>query len=92
MNPAIVRVEGIRMGEFVEEAGRSGARRRDSAVVAVGGRGVGTGDGQVGRGAVGEVDGWHPSYISSDRDWHFEGNIRYEDCSALRVGGGDEEE
>lgn len=23
---------------------------------------------------------WHPSYISSDRDWHFEGNIK---CSKI---------
>jgi hypothetical protein len=27
-----------------------------------------------------EMSSWHQSYISSDRDWHFEGNIK---CSSL---------
>lgn len=44
VQPAIVREEGLRMGDFVDEA--TASRR------------------------------WHSSYISSDRDWHFEGNIR----------------
>ncbi|KAK3719910.1 hypothetical protein LTR37_004033 [Vermiconidia calcicola] len=48
LNPAIVRDDGIKMGEFVDEATKT--------------------------------QSWHLSYISSDRDWHFEGNIR---CSAL---------
>ena len=46
--PAIVREEGIKMGEFVDEATKT--------------------------------QDWHSSYISSDRDWHFEGNIR---CSSF---------
>ena len=50
LNPAIVREEGIKMGEFVDEATKT--------------------------------QDWHSSYISSDRDWHFEGNIR---CSSLGV-------
>lgn len=45
LNPAIVRDQGIRMGEFVDEATKT--------------------------------QNWHQSYISSDRDWHFEGPIRY---------------
>jgi hypothetical protein len=67
LNPAVVREGGIKMGEFVDEAAKSrviDARpsNRDS----------------------GNIDGsplepgrrWHRSYISSDRDWHFEGNIK----------------
>lgn len=29
-----------------------------------------------------EQPGWHPSYVSSDRDWHFEGNIK---CSGIEA-------
>lgn len=50
LNPAIVRENGIRMGEFVDEATRT------------------SNDGHR---------NWHQSYISSDRDWHFEGNIQF---------------
>ena len=45
LNPAVVREDGIKMGEFVDEATKTERT-------------------------------WHQSYISSDRDWHFEGNIR----------------
>lgn len=55
LNPAIVRDEGIKMGEFVDEATRTSCS-------------------------------WHNSYISSDRDWHFEGNIK---CSSMRENGED---
>lgn len=46
LNPAIVREDGIKMGEFVDEATKTERT-------------------------------WHQSYISSDRDWHFEGNVRF---------------
>ncbi|KAF2482750.1 hypothetical protein BDY17DRAFT_165640 [Neohortaea acidophila] len=49
LSPAIVREDGIKMGEFVDEATKTNCD-------------------------------WHQSYISSDRDWHFEGNIR---CSSV---------
>lgn len=63
------------MGEFVEETRRSGgSRRRDSAVE----------NGDVQAGATGR-EGWSERYISSDRDWHFEGNIRYDDFCAVRA-------
>ncbi len=55
LNPAIVREEGIKMGEFVDEATKTSCE-------------------------------WHHSYISSDRDWHFEGNIK---CSSLGEDGED---
>lgn len=45
-NPAIIREQGITMGDFVEEATRPQER-------------------------------WHKSWISSDRELHFEANIRY---------------
>ncbi|QIW95241.1 hypothetical protein AMS68_000759 [Peltaster fructicola] len=50
IHPAMVREQGITMGDFVEEATKTQAR-------------------------------WHRSYISSDRDWHFEGNIK---CSSVK--------
>ena len=49
LNPAMVRGNGIRMGEFVDEATKTSEDASRS---------------------------WHQSYISSDRDWHFEGNIQ----------------
>jgi len=51
VNPAIIRPDGITMGDFFDEV------TKDSPEC--------------------EKWKWHESYISSDRDWHFEGNLRY---------------
>lgn len=55
MQPAVVRPEGITMGDFFDEATKDVPGCEDRK--------------------------WHQSYISSDRDWHFEGNIR---CSSVQ--------
>lgn len=62
--PAIVRVDGIRMGEFVDEVVGAGAEDVDKE------------DGGAAR------TSWERRFVSSDRDWHFEGNIR---CSRWEV-------
>lgn len=54
LKPAMIRDDGIRMGDFFDEATSSEPRCDDRK--------------------------WHTSYISSDRDWHFEGNIK---CSSI---------
>ncbi|SMQ48842.1 unnamed protein product [Zymoseptoria tritici ST99CH_3D7] len=54
LRPAMVREDGITMGDFFEE-------------VTTDAPGI-------------EGKKWHHSYISSDRDWHFEGNVK---CGAL---------
>jgi hypothetical protein len=74
INPAIVREDGIKMGEFVDEATMSRLEDDTSAL-------------SLNNGSPDEVPGeagrrWHRSYISSDRDWHFEGNIK---CSSLSL-------
>lgn len=51
--------QGIRMGEFVGRAGRKG--------VNFGGEGEGDG--------IGVSGAWDQRFVSSDRDWHFEGRI-----------------
>lgn len=81
LNPAIVREGGIKMGEFVDEATKSHIINTTNSPP------PSPTDANVASAETSDVTPesvrrWHRSYISSDRDWHFEGNI---ECSGLSL-------
>jgi len=69
--PAIVREDGIQMGEFVDEATKFSL--------------IGSVSTLDGAEAEQRREAWCRRFVASDRDWHFEGNIR---CArSIAVGG-----
>lgn len=78
--PAVVREGGLTMGEFVNEATKERVHDEMDAVPA-------TDEVQSTERCEGAESkaarSWHRSFISSDRDWHFEGNIK---CSSMSLG------
>lgn len=72
--PAIVREDGIRMGEFVDEATKSSLTGSVSSI-----------DGAE---ADQRREAWCKRFVASDRDWHFEGNIRCSRSMGVEVDAG----
>ncbi len=77
--PAVVRRGGIMMGEFVDEATKSMVADDPPPTSSLASLSLAPMS-LVGGVVVAPSPRWHRSYISSDRDWHFAGNIN---CSSL---------